>query len=828
MARNVVLRTTVLERLDEARRQLVTVVCAPAGYGKSLAVASWLRDRQITAAWVSLDARFNDPVNLWAAVARDLARTLPSSSAEFARIRDFITHIPAEAPSAIATWLASRNDEVVLVLDDLHLVSNDELHSQLLELIGSAGPHLHVLAITRHDPPWPLHRMRLDGILDELTVDQIRFDDDAAAELFGMLGICVSQADVRALVRRTEGWAAGLRLAALGMREAADPHAYAESLSGHAGYIAEYLLHEVYEQVPPSWRDFLDRVCVVDEVCADLATALGCGPDSADLLAQMQHVNAFVDEIGSAGWYRLHPLLLDFLRSRISVRGTRRTQHIRASAWFRRHGEPLTALRHSVAAEEWSTAGELVGRHVVTWTVRRSPTALLTLLEPVPQEAVLVEPELAVGLAAARTMAGISGGVTELVAASRSRMPRLPATRRRRLDFLIELIHIGTRRWSSDLEALLDGCRRLPKSPGALSELGLSDWASLRTLLLSNQGTCELWLGDYHTAAATLHDAAAEDPGSRVVLPILNAQAHTALLHWACGDLTVAGQTAERVVERFGRGGLARAAQAAGAYLTLAGVAFDRDERDSAARWLDLAESSSVEPHMSLPIAVLRARLNLADGLVADALTAIGDAMPAAPSAATAPAPINAAADYFRSLLAEEGPSPAPARNHALEQLPAAPPGSLRRCLFACLQRIDDPRVEHNLRLESLEEALGLAAAENLRRPFLDRAAPIRRLLAERIERGTRHPQFAHDLLTRTPDRSSRRADPDQGFFVPLSSRETNVLQYLIGSMTTAEIAEALYVSVNTVKTHQRSIYQKLGATGRREAVARARHLGLL
>ncbi|GAA3947348.1 LuxR C-terminal-related transcriptional regulator [Gordonia caeni] len=829
VARNVVLRTSVLDRLDAATDQLVFLVCAPAGYGKSLSVASWLRDRRLRATWVTVRPGTTEG-SLWPSILAEMLRTYPDEEAELTRVLGLIEQVPAEAPATLASWIRQRGRGTLLVLDDLHVVTRPQLHDQLLELIGAAGPDLHLVAISRYDPPWPLHRMRLDGVLGELRMDGVLFGSREAAELFESLGFTLERGDVDSLVQRTEGWAAGLRLAALGMREAADPGEYARGLSGRSDYIADYLMKEVYQGAPREWRDLLRCISVVDEVCPALASALGGGPDSGAVLAQMDQLNAFVDELGKPCWYRLHPLLLEFLRSRIVDDETTRSLHRKAAEWYVSQQQPLTALTHAIAGDDWAVAGELVGTHIVSWTVRRSPMQFLELLESIPREAILTDAGLAVGVAAARTMAGYPKGVDDLVGVARELVAATAGAHRRRLDFVLELVDGGWRRWTGDLQAVLDGFARMPKDPATLSEVGITDWASIRNLLISNQGSCELWLGDYDGARRNLTEAAADDLGRRVVLPILNAQAHLALLHWAAGDLTAAEAVAEEAATRFGSAGLAHAAQAAGAYLALAGVAFDRDLTGEASKWLDLAKAATGEPHMAFAVTVLRTRLQRAQGHVADSRASLEEALATARLAPASSTRIAASINYFSELDSNSRhPGGPPAtRQQALEQIPYSPGGSRRDRVHVRLHEALDEDLPHDQRLDALAAALELAAAESLRRPFLDHGPAMQRLLAERVETGIARPEFALDLLARMAKTGGRRADPEHGFFVPLSERETNVLQYLIGSMTTAEIATALYVSVNTVKTHQRSIYQKLGATGRREAVSRARQLGLL
>ena len=417
VARNVVRRARLLDRLDVAAGTPVMLVCAPAGYGKSLLVASWLDDRAVQdPVWVNLSSTPEGSTVLWAAIVAGLDSSLPVSTEGLDAIAALALGKPGEVAARLGRWLSDRGHDTVLVLDDLHTVTDREFHAGLVELVTAARDRLHLVVVTRHDPPWPLHRMRADGILRDLRGDDLAFNVAEAEALFDLLDLGVGSSEIADLVNRTQGWAAGLRLAALGAAAAPEPDRFVASISGRSGYIADYLMREVYEGLDRGWRDFLVRVGVVDDISAELAEALGAGPDSAARLDELMRQNAFIHQLGNRlGWYRLHPLLLDFLRSRATDAHQQRALHSRAATWFRNQGEPLTALRHALAAADWNLVDDLVETNIVSWTVRRSPAELQRLLAPVPREQILTQPGLAIGYAASLAMQGQWVGVDELV-----------------------------------------------------------------------------------------------------------------------------------------------------------------------------------------------------------------------------------------------------------------------------------------------------------------------------------------------------------------------------------------------------------------------------
>lgn len=823
VARNIVTRGRVLDVLDNARESPCTLVCAPAGYGKSLAVASWLVERGLEgAAWVNVGSVADGASSLWRRIVAALPDIAPDSD-ELAGIDALAQRASAEVPARLARWIGARATETVLVLDDLHGVRSAQIHAQLVEFIAAGVPHLHVVAITRHDPPWPLHRMRADGMIGDVRADVLQFDQDEASALFGLLDVELRSDDIAAVVARTEGWAAGLRLAALGLTGHPDAHRFITEFSGRSGHVADYLMNEVYRGLPPAWQDFLAVVSTVDEVCADLAIALGGGDDSAEILAELARLNAFVHELGDhAGWYRIHPLLLDFLRSRIIDRPRQLLLHRMAAAWYSRQGDQLAALHHALAGEDWSVAADLLSVHVVSWTVRRAPDELLATLADVPREALLTHPGLALGQAAAQAMAGVPGGLVELVAAIREQLPSVDERARRRYEFILDLIEIGLMRWGGDAVGVLEGFRRIPNDPVTLAEVGVADWTALSTLLRNNVGTSELWLGRTTAARKHLEEAADQDFGGDIVMPVLNAGAHLAYLHWHNGDLDVAETIARRTVDRFVSAGIGTAAQSATAYLALAGTALDRDDTDDAHRWLDQAAQAVAEPTTRFALVLLHAQVELADGAAYDAAVVLRSGRSELP-ASVLTAPLRAAADNLQHAIDAQLEAGA----GAVITSPFATCGALRRELDCMLDRCCADDAGDIDQLAAMEKALVIAAGPRLRRPFLDRQRHLRPILSLCLENGTAETEFALDLLGRMAP-ANPRPQAVTGLFVPLTDRETNVLRYLVSPRTTAEIADALYISVNTVKTHQRAIYRKLGAGNRRGAVLRARELGLI
>ncbi|GAA2074220.1 hypothetical protein IDH50_12855 [Aeromicrobium tamlense] len=812
IGREMTRRDRILRRLDAIMELPAFVVCAGAGSGKTLAVASWCRDRDdFDLAWQNVGSLSPGPASFWS----ELVATIADAVGEGPTLDNLSPVLAMNAPELVAErlkrWAASRTRPLVVVLDDFHAITDLALLEDLQRLISSAPPSLHFVMISRHDPPWPLHRMRLEGSIADLRGAELAFTSAEAEELFALVGLGIDAEDVADLVLRTGGWAAGLRLAALHLRLAANRDDALKSISGRSEYIADYLMREVYDELPESWRSFLTKISIVDRISADLARALGASAEAGALLEQLARSHTFVHEIGrEPGWYRLHPLLLDFLRSRVTDRPQSQELHRLAARWFDDQGRPWTALLHALDASDHEFAGELIGRHVVTWSVLRPPRELERVLSALTPSELRSDVGLVIGLAAARAMAGRLDDVGELLAQAHSLVDLDTGRRRARYEFLLDVIDVGTARWRGDLVRLAGGLEQVPVDAATLSQLGLEDWPTMQALVINNTGAAQLWLGDLTAARDRLEQIARRDPGDSLELPVLNARAHLAYLEWTEGNLSEAAELASSVIERFAEAGLSDAVQAACAHLAMAGVALDRNQTALADSWLDTAEAALHEPHVQLAAIVLRARTLQAQGqgyeggrIVRDTLADLGDS-------------------GLPTRLREQAEETAARLTAGVDASPSVSDHTTRHHL---LEKIRNTAETGDL--DAMEGALDLAAPHDFRLPFLQDDS-LRGVLLRRVETGTAHPEFASELLSDIARVSSDSRKGQLRGHSQLTQTEATVLRYLATPMSTAEIAKALFVSVNTVKTHQRAIHQKFGVTTRRDAVAMARSNDLL
>jgi LuxR family transcriptional regulator, maltose regulon positive regulatory protein len=837
----------------------VSVVAAAAGWGKTIFAASWLEAGPVnrSRAWVSLDEADDDPHAFWCAVATAVLPVVDGQAAEALRRVAAGGAGADELPGGVAAALRLAPEPIALVLDNLHEISSPQVHAGLVRLVERPPANLSLLVTTRRDPPWPLPRLRLAGLVTEVRAADLAFRIDEAAQLFMQLGVGVNGSQVERLVARTEGWPAGLRLFAVHLKSVDEPEAAVSAFSGHDHSVSGYLLTEVLDRESPEVIAFLETISVVDLVCADLADALTGRHDGARVLGDLAASHLFVQAVGQPGrWYRLHRLISDILRARPGPRRVRRDLHRRAAQWFRSNGMPLAAFQSAVAGELWPLAADLAGTHALKLIMAGRGRSLERMLARIPRTVLGVHPELAGALAGARVALGSDAEVATLIGLGRAVNGAVSAGRTARANVLLDLSASGLARIAGDWEATVAAYRSVPVEPEALAALRMDGSEIVPVVVANNRGTAALWAGELELAEQHL-SAAMEVNLDGLVLPQLNAASYHALLRSERGELDLAQAAARRVIDAASSAGLQLTVHTAGAYLTMASVALDRGGTQGADEWLERiadVEALGPEPHVQLAAAVLLATRREAAGDREAALAGLrmqrglGDWRPPpglrerwmlAESALLARAGDDAAA---RELLERMGPATTDEGVLAVARVSlllgdlstavairagAAPARHVRgQVSEAVLDTLLAAAAENEDRaIDRLEDALVAAVPWTLRRPFLAEAGLLQPLLERRIESGSAAPEFALDLMERMSHVSPAVAEARSALVDPLTGRERTVLRYLASTLSNAEIAAELYVSVSTIKTHQRALYRKLGAAGRREAVHRARLL---
>jgi LuxR family maltose regulon positive regulatory protein len=727
--RDLVLRPGLVEQLAAGSALKLSLVAAPAGWGKTTVLTEWLASRPgRRRAWVSLDRGDNDPARFWTyvvaaleTVERDVGR------AALAQLRDSGTSVIDVVLPALINDLAALAEPIVLVFDDFHVITAKDIHEQVGFLLEHLPPSVHLAIATRADPAIGLARLRARGELSELRADQLRFSEqETFALLNDTLRLGLDDADISRLQQRTEGWAAGLYLAALSLRSRGDRHAFVEAFAGDDRHLVDYLGAEVLAGQEAAVQSFLLETSILDRLCGPLCDHVREASGSARMLEKIERSNLFLHSLDAKReWYRYHPLFAELLQHELRYRDPDRIPalHRRASAWHRRRGAIPEAISHAIAAGDRTDAAELVARHWNAFFNEGQLTTVSDWLTALHDESVR-DPRLSVARAWVALDRGRLAEVeSSIEAATRGEPPTRMWDGSASLDSALAVLRLVHRFKSGDVAAAHAAARHA---------LALERETSFgRTVALLLLGATHFWADEADEAAKALSSAAELARQTDNHLGSIYALGYLALARLELGDHAESEELSEEALA----------------------VADDPGRR---------------EHFVGMMAHLARSRILAHEGKLADAREPAARAVELGRRGAGL---VEIA--YASIVLAELA--------HAL-----GAPGE------------------------------GAAALEEARRAVRKSAAPgkVDALLAhaERtVQAGAPKPPPA-------PSRGGEN----------LSERELAVLRLLPTQLSQREIGASLYVSVNTVKTHMKSIFRKLGVSSREDAVAEGRSLGLI
>ena len=862
-------RPRLFDLLNAGTQQLLTLVSAPAGAGKTTLLASWSSSRQPPGpvAWLSLDVGDNEAARLWAYTVAALCQSgaVPRDSA----LRG-LAPLPGSEERFLALLiggLAQLPTPVVLVLDDLQDITDATLLEGLEFLVRHAPPQLRLVLANRADPPLPLQRLRLSGQLVQVRAADLAFTVAEAAELLatGEDQPPLSNGDLALLRARTEGWAAGLRLAALSLKGDPDPHRFVTQFAGDDKSVADYLTREVLDRQPEELRSFLLQTCIVDELTGNLADALTGGNGGESTLARLEQANGFVTTVGSGrSAYRYHQLFAELLRYELRREAPTEVGrlHRRASGWYAARGLTVQAIQQALMASDWRAAADLIAKHGPSLILGGDAATLREVVGRLPAELVQSDPELALLGAADRIVRDDPDAAAAQLVAASQQAELLSEQRRGRFALLLAIVNTALAWQAGDLDQVLAA----GEEALALQSQGANGGGdAARAITLSTVGAAALWAGHLDTAELHLREGLAVALRAGLASQQVACLSQLALAHAMRGELHEALRCGTNAADIAADQSWSSSVLGAGGDLALAWVHYYRDNLSEASRYADQAAAASgVGWHpMTLAVAILRARLQRARGDLAGSLDTVAavrrDLMGCTGSAclwrwlllteaelrSAAGQPQSASA--IRKSLDERDPlaggeAVVLARLHLAEGDPADAAATIARCLDgraaggfmmipAEVSLLDalasDALGDHDRAAMSLERALSLAEQGGLRRSFLDAGAPARSLLARYRQRVPTSWSYLDELLQASAE-SAQVTVSTLRLIEHLTEREHTVLRYLPSLMTYEEIAGDLYVSLNTVKTHAYGIFRKLGVTGRRQAVRTARELHLL
>jgi LuxR family transcriptional regulator, maltose regulon positive regulatory protein len=873
----VVPRPVLMGRLGGPAR--VMVVSGMAGSGKTLLLQSWINETGLAshAAWVDAGRNVRDPQRFWLSVIGALRATGPGS--ELVRAVSAAPDLDGWAlVERLLTDLAPLEEQLWLVVDDVHELDPDQALRQLELLLMRAPPALRFVLATRHDVRLGLHRLRLEGELAEIRAGDLRFSLAEAGELFAAAGVDLPGPAVAVLHERTEGWAAGLRLAALAAAGHPDPGRFAAGFSGAERTVAEYLLAEVLERQGEQVRRLLLRTSILERVNGELAGLLTGDAGAERVLQDLEAANAFVTSLDEArSWFRYHQLFAGLLRLELrrTAPGEVAGLHRAAAGWLAGHGYPAEAIRHAQAAQDWDLAARLLASHWPGLYLDGRFGAIHELVAGFPAGLAAADPGLAVVAAADELARGSLEAATRYLTLAERELESLPEAGQGRTRLLLAVVRLLYARQQGDLTAVTEGAGRLP---GMAERVGNDPVAPglgenlLSALALISLGSTERWAGTHD--ASKQHLERGIELARRIGLPYLE---FTGLVHWATEmprsiatdrprSLVAEARYSTQAIELARRHGWTDDPAFGLACSTVGAVLAVQGRTDEAEPWIQRAERNirtETEPAASLAVHYVRGLLEQARGRDAEALAAFQAAEPLARQIASPQDLLRRArAHQVHSLvrLGQAGRArqildglPEQDRDHPemriaaaelrlAEDDPAAARSELARVLDGPLPVMLGFRVVTAYALEAaawdglgdrgaaeraLERALDLAEPDEVLSPFL--LAPVLALLERHPPHRTAHASLIAEIRSlyagaRRVPRPPSPGPPAE----PLSGSEIRVLRYLPTNLSAPEIARELSVSPNTVRTHIKSLYTKLGTHRRAGAVERARALGLL
>jgi LuxR family maltose regulon positive regulatory protein len=856
-----------LAALDRACLRKVTVISAPPGSGKTSLLRAWsdhaTKDRRI--AFVSVTRDQQDAQQFWLAVLDAIRQTdvmADSRRQVAAPVVDGDVMV-----DTVVSELAKAAGVVVLVIDDLQELSSTEAVAQLEHLVSVLPQYARVVLSSRRDPPIRLHQLRLAGEVAELRAGDLRFTPSETRELLAVSDISLSDSGAAALYERTEGWAAGLRLAVISLSGHPEPDRFVDEFSGTDRAIGEYLMAEMLERQSIEVQNMLLRTSVADRLDGELADLLAGRPGCEQILLALEDANAFVASLDTQRtWFRYHQLLADFLR--LELRRTLAAEvpdlHRKAAGWFADHGEVVEAIRHTLAAGDWPDAARLLADHLFSLTLDGQEGNIAALLRSFPAGASAEHPELALAHAATQLARGRLEDASAQLAVAESHVEIASPDRRRHLAVANASLRLALARRRGQFAEVVEQVRLLDTSTAHGSSDLIGMGTELRAVALMNLGIVETWSGQF--ADAERHVTEGATLAQAIGRPYLElaCRAYQAFPSVSFATARQRGRHALALAERYGLSDRPVLAPALGALASLEVWTgeFDEGERFIRRGWEVV--QPDIDPAAAVLLHLVTGMLHAGRGEPQPAIEALTAAVQAQSLLTGAHILGRVVAEWLAATQArlgmlDEGRATLDGFSTEHERIDAidlgraaisltegdparalADLGDLRDFIppvgfpaYALVEAHVLAGLAHlalgdrNAAAAAAEAALAAAEPDRLIFPFaMYDAAELLDVLPRR--------QTAHgalladvvDLLRGVPappiDRE-RLPQPEE-----LSPSELRVLRFLPTNLTRPEIARSLHVSLNTVNTHIRSIYSKLGASDRSSAVRQARELRLL
>jgi LuxR family maltose regulon positive regulatory protein len=868
-------RPHLIGQLNAGLERKLTLVSAPAGYGKSTLLSEWTHQVSLPAAWLSLEGADNTPSRFWSYFVSAL-QTLPGGQEKFSNESlmglegAWPNSSPEEALTGLVDEIARFTTPFVLILDDLHLVTDPSIHTGLVflfEHLPASANGMHLVVASRKDPPWPLARMRARAQITELRTRDLRFTlDEATSFLNQTMGLKLSAGDVAQLDQRTEGWIAGLQMAALSMQNREDIPSFLEGFSGSHRFILDYLIEEVLSQQPPRVMEFLLKTSILDKLTAPLCDAVTGEPGSQELLAQLEHSNVFLSSLDDEQrWYRYHLLFGDLLRKHLLTTHAAELSvlHLKASAWYETNGFLRDAILQALEADDMKQVARLVSGNILILVEGEDLSGILERFHPEKLEDICSRPWLCISIAWAKAYTAqmdeaeslidrmetslpgkvseeershlmghgltirayvqwLKGGFEKAVDISREALTKIPpddALERANILIILGLATQNTENSSAAIQVFRDAASFSLKSGNRYLYIYASS-----CLVYALKG-----MGHLHEAIETCREIeklAGQSSEEYFVLAIGLAAKGEILRLWNELDESLkAAQQAVALAEKWKQTDTLHYSLSvlADAYLALgnfkeAGTIIQRS------KWI----ASLVSDWFMIITEFQEAKLNLAYGNF-EAFLQWRQRRCSAGATRSMYYPVLAKylimqKDYSEVLkVLDEG----------IARLTTI--GLWGRTIELHLMKASVLSMlgKKEKALSSLTVALKMAEPEGYSYLFVIQGKPLMGLLRQAIRKGI-YKEYARKILTimeaEQLKAGEKEVKPVAGAEIPepLSERELEVLRLLNSHLSVPEIARELTVAPSTVRTHVRVIYNKLGVHGRLEALQRARDLALI
>ena len=861
---SLVLRPRLTDKLNAGMEGRLILVSAQAGSGKTMLVTEWLnsltpnpypagRGEGMRIAWLSLDDSDNDPRRF----LDYLLAALRQVQADIGQSFEAMLQLPQPPPpevilTALVNELASIPQSFILVLDDYHVIHTPPIHGQLNFLLEHQQQQMHLVIITREDPPLPLPRLRARGQLTEIRQADLRFTSDECADfLQRVMGLNLSSDDISALERRTEGWIAGLQLAALSMRGHEDVSGFIQAFTGSSRFILDYLMEEVFERQTPDVKDFLLKTSILERLSASLCSAVTGKTNSQYLLELLERANLFILPLDqSRQWYRYHRLFAELLRQRLQVSESISANelHRSASQWFANEGLFPEAIHHALAGLDWERAADLIGNQSTLMLRRGELMTLLGWFKSLPEDVIRARPHLcsdygwalmltgqlddaAVHLdCAERALQGKDDELGQIMVAQaylariRGDYPRAIALSKQALEFVAkdDTLHRGLVTFT--LGFSLFGAGHFVEAEPVLLEACEAARASgndyARQTALGLLGAIQKNQGKLRRAIEFFQQALDEAHGSPTTAQV---QVFLASVLYEWNDLDAATDQLKQAFEASQAIGLL--AVQPDIHRIMAHIHLARGDFISALKQVDdfrqLIQNMDSSPARTM-VAALHAEVALAQGDIPSA-SHWTDQM----TKGVDPSSLGILYGLTKARLSlAEGRRADAAKIFSGVYESVSQKGLTAIMIDVCAWQAlaaDTPKEA----LQFLQTALKMAQPEGFIRTFVDKGEPMKFLLERMKAEGGELKDYVLTLLSAFGEEKAQGIR-NQPLVEAMSERELEILRLMAEGLSNRDIAERLVITVGTAKSHVHHILEKLGTESRMQATAKAREIGLI